>query len=212
MKKILLLAVIFASAVCAALGADDMRRLMTQSHERFDAIFLGQPLNTRLDLIDYYDAGSASFTADNRFGQQIRLDSLSDRHARIATNTDLSFDFYLLTPGSDSLVVTVVNAPLGNTDAAVYVDILNREAPTAAIRTEYADWLTPEALKTVSPSTLLAYIPFVTATAAVDTDNATITLTNNAITVPGLPQEVTELFRPSLTFVYKGGKFQPAKR
>ena len=194
------------------IAQNDMKELLKRDSPNVEKVFLGQELNTRLDMIDFYEAGLETFVQDDLYGSKLRLDTLENRHARFATDTPVSFDMYLLTSGADSLVVQVVNSPVGNGDSRVTVlDAVSGDS-IATIAPEYSDWLTAEARKNAVPATLLAAIPFVTAGATVDTVGNVVTLTNTAVTVPGLDPEIVEAFVPSLSFRWNGKKFVPVKK
>lgn len=207
MKK--LFAIIAVLVTLTVSASDDMRRVLSSPDPKTNRIFFGQGLNTRLDMIDYYDAGSKVFSNDDLFGSPVRIDTLSDRHVRFITDNPLTIDTYLLTPGKDSLAVSVVTLPVGNGDVIIYVDDIRTGDTRNMYMHHYSDWLTAKALKEVSEATLLANIPFVTASASVDTENNTVTLTNTAITLPGLDPSIVQLFKPTLTLRWDGKKFKP---
>lgn len=188
-----------------------MARLMSQNDARIDSVFLGQSHNTRLDLIDYYNAGSKTFTADSQFGSKLRIDSLSDRYARFSGNIPVELEAYLLTPASDSLMVWVVNMPLGEGDCVVYVDDVRTGRTIQTIDTDYTEWLVKEAAKEANQATLLAIIPFVNVSVQVDPYTNVVTMTNTTVDTPGLDPAVTAFFRPTLRYRWNGKKFVPEK-
>lgn len=208
MKKIIISILFISVLTITARATDDMRRLLSQPDSTLEQIFLDQPVNTRLDMLDYYDAKSRTFTADHVFGTSISIDTLSDRHVRIATQANtMSVDFYLLTPANDSIIVKVVNTPVGNNDAILSVTDLRRLTDLGSIEPAYSDWLVKDALKTVSGNTLFAAVPFVSSTVDVDTENNRIVLVNTAVTVPGLDETVKAAFLPAVSYKWNGKKF-----
>lgn len=208
MKKFLVIALFAACIAHAMQGTGDMEALLTNPDKKFEHIFLEQPLNNRMDMLDYYTAGSKTFTADQLYGSQIRIDSLSDRHVGIGSNSALSADFYLLTPNrNDSIIVKVMNMPVGNGDAAVYFTNLRTNTGFRPVEIRYSDWLTKEA-KEVSPGTLQAGIPMVTWSVEADCTNNTLTLINTAIAVPGIEQDVVDKFLPQLRLKWNGKTFE----
>ena len=186
---------------------NSMKQLMTLPEQRVDSIFLGQPLNTRLDLIDYFEAGSKAFTRDSYFGANISLTKLDDRHATFSTDANLSINAYMLTPGTDSVMVFVIDTPLPDKDVFVKVDDIKTGKTIDSVRPVYSDWLNPATLAQYSEAWLLSQIPFVTYKADVDTSANTITLINTSITTPGLEQKITEVFKPSLKYIWNGKNF-----
>ena len=211
MKKTLKVIAIVFCVVTTVLGsrAQDtpMRKLLSSPDDKTAMLFFGQRLNTRLDMMDYYDASSKAFCSDDMLGSKIRIDSLAERYVRFATDTPLTIESYLLTPGNDSLLVTVVTMPVGNADANVVIDDITTGKTIGSIKLRYSDWLVKDALKAADENTLAANIPFVTATAFVDPEKNTVTFTNTAITTPGLNPYVTALFKPELVLRWNGKKF-----
>lgn len=207
MKKLFVLLAILT--VLSVSASDDMRKMLSSPNPKINSVFFGQSLNTRLDMLDYYDAGSKTFSHDDLFGSDIRIDTLSDRHVRFCSNVPMTIDTYLLTPGKDSLAVSIVTMPVGNNDVVIYVDDIRKGRSLDTYIHHYSDWLTKDALKEVTEATLLANIPFVTASATVDTDNNIVTLTNTSITVPGLDPTIVRLFKPELKLRWDGKKFKP---
>lgn len=200
-----------AVSVLATLGADDMRALLSGHESRIDTLFLGQDRNTRLDMMDYYDAGTGTYSRDSRFGSDIRIEVLEDRHVRFGSGSSVTVDAYLLTPGADSLLVTVVSFPVGNGDAGVHVADVATGRTVQQITPSYADWMVRDAFKTVSEAALAAAVPFVTAAATVDTAANVITLRNTAAVVPGLDETVVAAFRPEITYRWNGKQFVMSK-
>lgn len=205
---------ILASFIAFAAFAGDggaMRSLLSGSDARLDSIFFGQKQNTRLDMIDYFDAGSRVFSHDDLFDTPIRIDSLDDRHVRFVTDSPVVIDSYLVTQGVDSLVVSVVALPIGAGDVSVFVDDVRsgKTVDTPVLR--YTEWLVPKVAESVGYARIIAAVPFVTSSAAVDTQDGTITLLNNAVTVPGLDPDIVAAFRPQITLRWNGRKYLPVK-
>ena len=211
MKRIYLFAIISFICIVVIHAADDIRQLMESPDKKFDNIFFGQPVNTRLDLIDYYAAGSKSYTPDELYQSQIRLDSLEDFHARFVDNGGSTLDAYLVTPGIDSLIIWVVEMPIGNGDVALYVDDIRKGATVQTLTTNYSDWIKQGTDNNPSMATLTATIPYVTSTAEVDTANNTIVLHNTSIQVPGIADDVKKRFFDTLRFKWDGKKFKLTK-
>lgn len=211
MKKLLFIATmaVLAFAASESLTArDDMKALLSSPDEKYTSLFEGLQPNTRLDMIDYYEAGLKTFSNDDETYSAVLIDTLTDRHVRLAGDTPITFDLYLLTPRTDSLLVMVASAPLGNTDSSVIVKDIKTGNVVQQIVPRYTDWLVKDALKQAGEAELLAAIPYVTATTTVDTDGThTLTMENSSITVPGLDPSVTRLFKPSLTWQWNGKQF-----
>ena len=211
LKKIIAcLGVLMVSAFHAwcAQPVEGMRGLLASPDVKMENVFFGQTLNTRLDMMDYYDAGGKTYSIDDIQGSKIRIDSLSERHVSFELEKSLKIDMYLLTPGNDSLAVTVINMPVGNGDVFILLDDIKSGETIGEIELPYSEWLTKDALNQVSGSALLAAVPFVTATAQVDTENNTITLTNTSIEVPGLDASMSRYFLPKKTLRYKNKRFK----
>lgn len=186
----------------------EMRRLIVSEDSLLESVFLNIPQSRRLDMLDYYDAGMKDFVGALNLFSDVRLDTVSDRHARILTELPTAYDLYLVTPtASDTLVVTVYNVSLGAQDSEVRVTDIRHPEAMLRIEPEYSDWLVDDALKRYSENGLLAVIPFVTATASVDTAGGDIILTNTSIAVPGLDEDIAACFKPSLRYTFKKGRY-----
>lgn len=188
-------------------GADEMRSLLSQGNERLDTLLFGLKLNTRLDMIDYFDAGSDVFSADDVYRSEIRINALEDRHVGFATATPLTIDTYFLSPGADSLLVSVVSTGLGNGDTIVRVGDIRTGKAIRSISPTYSEWIDKEAAQKVSETELLAFVPFITADASVDPQECTVTLTNTAVIVPGIDERITGAFRKTLIYKWNGDRF-----
>lgn len=185
---------------------DSMKKLLSSPDERMVALFMGVDLNTRLDMIDYFEGGYDIFS-QGPFKSDMRITKLDDRHVRFESNTPVSVDAWLLTPGADSLMVFVVSTPIDNGDAIITVNNLRKGGAPQRITPLYSDWLKADALKNVSEPRLTSIIPFVTASATVDEKNNTVKLTNTWIDVPGIDRDVISVFKPSLTYGWNGRSF-----
>lgn len=211
--RLLICIAAIVSTFVAVRGADDgMRRLMSEGGERIDRLFMGQQLNTRLDMLDYFDAGTGTYSKDDVFRTKIRIAELSDRHVRLDADSLMSIDIYLLVQGPDSLIVTVANLPISAGDCAIDVRDVATGNKTEDVSVNYADWIDTGNMDGLTTATLTAMIPFVTASAAVDTGDGDITLTNKSIQVPGLDPGVVKAFKPTLTLQRKGGKYVIKKK
>lgn len=207
MKKFILIFSIFIAASAMVLdAADDMKRLLQNADERYKSVFLDQPVNIRLDMLDYYEAGSPTFTNDDIYRSQIRIDTISDRYVRIGSNTALYTDFYLLTPGNDSIMVTVSGLPVGAGEESITITDLRTGKDINFPHPRYYDWVAQKTNANDIPA-LTAAIPFITSTATVDTQTNTITLENSSITVPGIDEDIVKMFLPSKTYMWDGKKF-----
>lgn len=200
----ILLAVFLASTVYAE---GDMKRLLSRQDEISSSIFLGQDGLTRLDMIDYFEAGSDKFSKDDLFGAPIRITQLEDRHVRFEGIYPSRIDFYLVTPGTDSLSVAVNYMPIDNGDEFVIVENFKDGKEVSFEMPQYTDWLTKDALNVFSEEELIAAVPFVSVTADVNTDNGIITLKNNTINTPGLDPSIVAVFKPELSYIWKGKKY-----
>lgn len=216
-KRFIVFISLVAIMTAYAAQARDMKQLLTSHSAAVDSIFLGQPRNLRLDMIDYFEAGSQAFVNDELTGSKIRISDLSDNHVRIETNTPVAYDFYAVAAGSDSLSVAIISAPIGAGDAEVVIEDIYTGKLLQRIDFEYSDWLNPAVVDTNpsktdsrrahSVNTLRAAVPFITVTATFDADTGLITLTNRAIETPGLDPSVAESFIPSKTLRWNGHKF-----
>ena len=190
--------------------AGDIKSLLMNPETKYERIFLNQPVNIRLDMLDYYTASSKNFTADERYSSPLRIDSLSETHVRFGSNTQLSVDYYLFANARDTMIVQVLNTPVGNGD--VSVEFVNLKTPdrTETLNVDYTDWLKDPKLPS-NENAIRAAVPFVTARAEADPGKGILRLVNSAIEVPGLDEEIVSSFREELTFKWNGGKFVKQK-
>lgn len=213
MKRRLFFSIILcALCVSFSMRADgSMKKLLSDPSDTVSTVFMGIDLNGRLDMIDYFEAGLDHLTLMDGFRSTGRISKLEDRHVQFTADEPVIVDAYLLTPGRDSLVVFVVTAPVGGGDAIVETRDVKTGKTLGNLDPDYSDWLKKDATKEVSEATLLSNIPFITASAEVDTQNNIITLTNTSIQVPGLPESVTSCFVPVLTYKWNGKSFVKSK-
>lgn len=211
------LIILVAGMVALAANARDMRQLLATTDSTMDAIFLGQPRNLRLDMVDYFEAGSDAYVKDELTGSKIRIAELSDNHVRIETSAPVAYDFYLFAPGSDSLTVDIVSAPIGAGDDEVIIEDIRTGTIIQRVEAEYSEWLNPAVVAldsgktderhTVTLEAARAAIPFVTVSASFDPAAGVITLTNRSLETPGLDPAIIEAFIPTKTFRWNGRKF-----
>lgn len=162
----------------------------------------------RLDMVDYYNAGLFTPRQDAYYSDDISLVLLDSRTMRLKDPT-MTIDVTMVTPeNSDTLIVVVETLPLRGGESTVRVYTADGEQVKNAIKMPtYSDWLEADIAKTLSESALLADVPFVTATAKVDHTTGTLTFSNTATLIAGIPEKTACAFKPTLTYVLKNKKY-----
>lgn len=200
-----------AVAVALVGIAPALRAQLTASEVFADAPQSVFPLldhNTRLDMIDYFNNGMNTPSA-NLLNGKSRVTSLTPMKVGVEMTDASTYEIALLPAKSDTLVavISTVATPTPDSRLTVYSRDFSEVPGAAFVRPEVKDWLTPEGKKNSSEVDML--VPFMLVSYSYDPASQTLTLTNN--TGSFLSADVYEIVKPylmpSLTYRWDGSKF-----
>ncbi len=166
------------------------------------------PVNTRLDMLDYYNSGVSRPSRDAAGGRAIVTGS-SSRRVTFETGDTCSYELAVFTAGSDTIVALVetIRYPMQDSRIAWYDSRWRPIAPPAA-EPNLDDWLTRDGRK--HRQEVEEAVPFMTSVAEAGPESGTLTLrrTIDAYFVPSERPDALRWLRPSIVFRFKGGRFE----
>lgn len=197
---------VIAAAVTA--GARTLGDLFCVKDSVVDVVFPYLDYNARMDMVDYHRAGLDAVTRDVMYNSEVRLTNLTDSMLRLHSD-DLDVDVAMFTARGDTIITVVRTLGLGggDSDVAVY-DTSWRPLGNAFVAPEYSDWLVRNATKIVDSAMIVATVPYVTWKAEANPGTGELTLTNTAITTPGMDKTVVAVFLPEIVYSFDGKKFK----
>ena len=172
------------------------------------AVFPLLDRNTRLDMIDYFNNGMSTQSA-NLLNGKSRVTSISPMKVELEMTDASTYEIALLPAKSDTLVavISTVATPAPDSRLTVYSRDFATHVKAAFVRPEVKDWLTPEGKKNSAQVDML--VPFMLVSYSYDPDSRTLTLTNN--TGSFMSADLYEIVKPyllsSLTYQWDGSKF-----
>lgn len=164
--------------------------------------------NTRLDMIDYFNNGMSTPSA-NLLNGKSRVTSITPMKLGVEMTDASTYEIAVLPAKSDTLVavISTVATPTPDSRMTIYSRDFNEVPGSAFVRPEVKDWLTPEGKKNSAEVDIL--VPFMLVSYSYDPDSRTLTLTNN--TGKFLSADVYEIVKPylmeTLTYQWDGSKF-----
>lgn len=205
-KTAIILILSLATAVSA--GARSLGELFCVKDSIVDTTFPFLDYNARMDMIEYFRAGSETTTREVMYNTKVSITSLTDSTMRIHAD-ELDVDIAMIAAGQDTVLTVVRTIALGagDSDVAVY-NTSWQLLVNAFTAPEYSDWLVRDATKNVDEAKLIATVPYVTWTAHANPATGELTLTNTSITVPGLDKAVGAVFLRELVYRFDGKKFK----
>jgi len=197
-----------AVAAAVTAGARTLGDLFCVKDSVVDEVFPYLDYNARMDMVDYHRAGLDAVTRDVMYNSEVRLTNLTDSVLRLHSD-NLDVDVAMFTARGDTIITVVRTLGLGggDSDVAVY-DTSWRPLGNAFVAPEYSDWLVRNATKIVDSAMLVATVPYVTWTAESNPGTGELTLTNTAITTPGMDKAVVAVFLPEIVYSFDGKKFK----
>lgn len=167
--------------------------------------------NTRMDMIDYFNSGLKTPSANRMDGRSV-VTELTPASLCVKLSEASSAQLALLTAGKDTVIAVVSTVAAPGLDSTVkFYDSSWRQlegkkyftAPT------WRDWM----VKGHDVSEVTAYTPFMLASYYIDTANGTLTATNNLSTFldEDIYSMVEAALNRSLTYRWNGKSFIPAK-
>lgn len=169
--------------------------------------------NTRLDMVDYFNSGMSTTSANNLNGRS-RITALSPDQLTVSL-TDASTCNVIVLPGEQNpmlALITTVATPAPDSRMSVFTADWKRDVtPSVFAKPTLADWLTPAGKKNMAE--VEATVPFLLIGYVYDPATATLTLTNNAAGFLGedVYETVAEYIQPQLVYKFNGKRFNLVK-
>lgn len=211
MKKTILLTVatIILTAL-SAVGQLTARKAFTEAPAKIIPLL---DRNTRLDMLDYFDAGIER-ASDNALKGKSQINSLSDNAISVKITDASTIDIIILPAGSDSLIAVINTVATPAPDSKLTVYSRNWESnltPSTFAKPALKDWLSAEGRK--NSNEVESLVPFLLIGYSYNPSTATLTLTNNTASFlsPDIYTMVEPFLLPELKYNWNGRKFNPAK-
>lgn len=175
--------------------------------------------NTRLDMIDYYQAG-IDRESDNTAGGQCKITDLQDYSITFTGGNGIEYQMFVINPTSSTPLIGLIqtlDTPIPDSAITIYRtdwDIVPASGNNALGREpSFESWIMPSHIRDIS--TISKYIPFVLAKLTYDPTSATITATNNMdsyFSPKDTPEALSKL-KDSITYKWqqKAQAFLPVK-
>lgn len=165
--------------------------------------------NTRLDMIDYYNSGSAT-ASKNAMSGKSRILALTPEHVVIELSSASSCEIALLPAGNDTLIafVSTVATPAPDSRLKIYTSEWSNDVTDKVfVAPSLDDWLTDEGKKNIDEVETM--VPFMLAGGSFTTDNGTQYVLTNKV-AQFLTEEVyrpmSSYFKPTLSYKWTGKK------
>lgn len=162
---------------------------------------------TRLDMVDYYNSGLNTPSA-NRLQGKSAITSLSPATLTVKVTESSSAQIALLPLGNDTILAVVSTVATPGLDSTLkFYDKTWKQLPADKYFTvpAWKDWVNSGH----DISEVTAYAPFMLASYFIDTDSGTLTATNNLSTF--LDEDTYQTLLPalnkSLTYKWNGKRF-----
>jgi len=165
------------------------------------------PVNTRLDMLDYYNSGVNRASRDAAGGRAV-ITSSAARRLTFEMGDSCSYELAVFTAGADTVVAIVetICYPMADSRVEWYG---SRWQPLKPLLDEpqLDDWLTREGRR--HRAEVEEALPFITARITADPDAGTLTIarTIDSYFHPTAPPEALRWLEPSLTYRLRGAKF-----
>ena len=163
--------------------------------------------NTRLDMVDYYNSGLATPSA-NRLQGRSAITSLTPATSTVKITDSSAAQIALLPAGRDTSYAVISTVATPGLDSTIkFYDSNWAPLPTDRHFTApgWNDWMTPGH----DITEITAHTPFMLASYFIDTDAGTLTATNNLATFldEDTYKTLSPALRPTLTYKWNGKRF-----
>ncbi len=164
---------------------------------------------TRMDMIDYFNNGMSTASANNINGHS-RITALSPESVSIEMSDASDYQLVMLPAGNDTIigVITTVKSPAPDSRIDFFSKDWVRQADGGFfVKPQLSDWLTDEGKK--NSDQVNTFVPFLLIGYSYDPSTQTLTLTNN--TSSFLSSDIYDIvagdLRSQLTYKWNGKKF-----
>ena len=165
------------------------------------------PVNTRLDMLDYFNSGIERPSRDAA-GSRAIVTSSSNRRLTFDSGDGSSYELAVYTAGRDTVVALVETLHYPMADSRIeWYDSHWRPMQPLLPEPGLAAWLTGAGSK--HRAEVEQAIPFMTAEAATDPDAGTLTLTRtiDSYFLPADTPDALRWLRPSIVYTLRGSRF-----
>lgn len=167
--------------------------------------------NTRLDMVDYYNSGLSTPSA-NRLQGRSAITSLTPATLTVKITDSSSAQIALLPIGNDTIYAVVSTVATPGLDSTLkFYDKTWRQLPADKYfsRPEWKDWVSPGH----DVSEVTAYTPFMLASYFIEPETGTLTATNNLSTFldEDTYKDLLPALNTSLIYLWNGKRFIPKK-
>lgn len=168
--------------------------------------------NTRLDMIDYYNSGSAT-ASQNAMQGKSRITVLNPDDIKISMTDASSYQISLLPTGNDTIIAVIqtVATPAHDSHVNFYSRTWQELKGNYFTPPVMSDWLTDSGKK--NDGEVSAMVPFMLAEYVYDPATSTLSLTNNLkeFLSPDVYQLVADYLKPSLIYRWDGKQMNKVK-
>lgn len=163
--------------------------------------------NTRLDMVDYYNSGLAT-PSSNRLQGRSAITSLTPTSLTVKITDASSAQIAILPAGNDTIIAVVSTVATPGLDSTIkFYDKTWRQLTANKYFTApgWNDWMA----QGHDSSEVTAYTPFMLASFFIDTENGTLTATNNLSTFldEDTYKAVAPALNPTITYKWNGKRF-----
>lgn len=170
------------------------------------------PQSTRLDMMDYFNFGSAH-TSENTFGGECKITAISENTLSLDLDEKVKVQLAVIPAKTDTVIAVVYTylLPVPDSDIVFFDSDWNTLSKSPVELPDYSDWLTPEGKKNIADINL--YLPFIPVEASFDENASTLTLGNNAeaYLADDFSKISPDWMIPSMVFSIEGKKFKRIK-
>ncbi|MCC8070695.1 MAG: DUF3256 family protein [Bacteroidales bacterium] len=166
-------------------------------------------LNTRLDMMDYFNSGSTTASTNNLQGKS-RITTLNDDNMIIELTEATTCQLAILPAGKDTIiaVITTVATPVADSSLALYSDDWETDLTARAWKAPtLLEWLTTDGRS--HRDEVEGIVPFMLVKYTYDPSQQVLTLTNNTSAFLGddVYSIVGSYISPVLTYRWTGKAF-----
>lgn len=194
---------IFLAAACC-LGAISARALTAvEAFEQAPAsVFPTLDRLTRLDMVDYYTAGSDR-PSKNKLGGSARITELSPTLLTVQTSDVSTHTIHLLPRHSPSdtiiMVISTLKTPTPDSAVKFYTAAWKPIEKGLFLAPNLNDWVRPES--SISAAEMANYVPYNLATATFVPGTGELTINSNFLNY--IPSDVSDMVLPNLRQIVK---------
>lgn len=167
---------------------------------------------TRLDMIDYFEAG-ATGASHNALGGDSRISSLDDNHISIETSGVSALDINIMSMGRDTVMAVISTLKLPAKDATITMfnsswNVIDPgKLPSTFNNLDL--WLRPEGHR--DRALIENAIPFIPVTISLSGDTLTVSHSLAELLANEDLEKVRALVYPSISYSWNGKKWSPIK-